>query len=170
MPAPHGCVRRRVSSPRQRFGSWRTPGQGGPHRTAAGRSGRLTRVTGRRQSPIAGGWRCGSSRSNAIQATWQHSRDTSAVWAGKLQGSVDANDVAPDAIEWLLLEQTGVSLGRRHVGLPDQRTRTWSGDTSSCRASSRRRFTSSIPSRSRATRSWWCSSAEVRPSPAILVV
>jgi hypothetical protein len=50
-------------------------------------------------------------RAGAIQATWQHSRDTSAVWATKLRGSTDSNYVAPDAIEWLLLEATGTQIG-----------------------------------------------------------
>ena len=47
----------------------------------------------------------------AIQATWQHSRDTSAVWAVKWKGSVDLTYVAPGAIEWLLLDVTGEQLG-----------------------------------------------------------
>jgi hypothetical protein len=46
-----------------------------------------------------------------IHATWQHSRDTSAVWATKLFGSSDPDYVAPDAIEWLLLRVTGARLG-----------------------------------------------------------
>ncbi|PWT80424.1 MAG: hypothetical protein C5B57_12225, partial [Blastocatellia bacterium] len=44
-----------------------------------------------------------SDPSKAIQATWQHSNDSSAVWAKKLYGSTDPNYVRPDAIEWLLL-------------------------------------------------------------------
>jgi hypothetical protein len=48
---------------------------------------------------------------DAIQATWQHSRDTSAVWARKRTGSTDPYYVAPDAIEWLLLEVTGATPG-----------------------------------------------------------
>jgi hypothetical protein len=51
------------------------------------------------------------SDSNAIQATWQHSRDSSRVWAVKFTGSTDAAYVAPDAIEWLLLEVKGAQLG-----------------------------------------------------------
>ena len=47
----------------------------------------------------------------ALQATWQHSRDSSRVWARRLQGSVDSAYVAPDAIEWLLLEVTGKQVG-----------------------------------------------------------
>ena len=43
---------------------------------------------------------------NAIQATWQDSGDTSAVWATRRDGSLDANYVAPGAIEWLVLDVT----------------------------------------------------------------
>lgn len=50
-------------------------------------------------------------RIDALQATWQHSRDTSAVWATKRDGSSDPNYVAPDAVEWLLLEVTGFVAG-----------------------------------------------------------
>jgi hypothetical protein len=50
-------------------------------------------------------------RDDALHATWQHSRDTSVVWAKKLRGSTDAPYVAPDAIEWLLLEVTGAQVG-----------------------------------------------------------
>jgi len=48
---------------------------------------------------------------NAIQATWQDSKDTSAVWAVKLRGSTDAGYVAPGAIEWLLLQVTATRFG-----------------------------------------------------------
>ena len=48
---------------------------------------------------------------NAIQATWQHSKDTSAVWAVRLRGSTDAGYVAPGAIEWLLLQVTATQFG-----------------------------------------------------------
>jgi hypothetical protein len=50
-------------------------------------------------------------KNDAIQATWQHSRDSGAVWAKRKAGSTDANYVAPDAIEWLLLEVTGTLTG-----------------------------------------------------------
>ena len=50
-------------------------------------------------------------RNNAIQATWQDSGDTSAVWATRRDGSLDANYVAPGAIEWLLLDVTGQQVG-----------------------------------------------------------
>ena len=42
-----------------------------------------------------------------LRATWQHSRDTSAVWAMAIQSSSDANFVAPGAIPWLLLRVVG---------------------------------------------------------------
>jgi hypothetical protein len=51
------------------------------------------------------------SRNNDIQATWQHSGDTSAVWATRFDGSLDSAYVAPGAIEWLLLEVTGQTAG-----------------------------------------------------------
>ena len=50
-------------------------------------------------------------QADALQATWQHSKDTSAVWGKKLRGSTDAAYVSPDAIEWLLLEATGSVVG-----------------------------------------------------------
>jgi hypothetical protein len=50
-------------------------------------------------------------KNNAIQATWQHSGDTSAVWATRRDGSMDPLYVAPGAIEWLLLDVTGQVLG-----------------------------------------------------------
>lgn len=43
--------------------------------------------------------------------TWQHSRDTSAVWGQPLAASSDPNYVAADAIPWLLLEATVVGEG-----------------------------------------------------------
>jgi hypothetical protein len=50
-------------------------------------------------------------RNNAIQAVWQHSRDTSAVWAARRDGSLDPDYVAPGAIEWLVLDVSGAQLG-----------------------------------------------------------
>src|SRR5262249_52432884 len=44
---------------------------------------------------------------DAIQATWQHSRDSSVVWAVKHAGAI----VTPTAIEWLLLDVTRAELG-----------------------------------------------------------
>lgn len=47
-----------------------------------------------------------------IRATWQHSRDTSAVFAKLARAPfVDPPFVAPGAIAWLLLEQDGVEAG-----------------------------------------------------------
>ena len=48
---------------------------------------------------------------DAIDATWQHSRDTSKVWARRLSGSLDPSYVEPGAIEWLLLEVAGADFG-----------------------------------------------------------
>src|SRR5688572_18117475 len=48
---------------------------------------------------------------DALHATWQHSRDTSIVWAKRFSGSSDPAYVASDAIEWLLLEMTGAHEG-----------------------------------------------------------
>lgn len=50
-------------------------------------------------------------QNEVLHATWQHSGDSSAVWAKKYRGSTDAAYVAPDAIEWLLLEVTGNVFG-----------------------------------------------------------
>lgn len=43
--------------------------------------------------------------------TWQHSRDSSIVWAQVIGSSTDANFVAPGAIPWLLLEALVVGDG-----------------------------------------------------------
>lgn len=43
----------------------------------------------------------------ALRATWQHSNDTSAVWAAAIQTSTDPMFVAPGAIPWLLLQVMG---------------------------------------------------------------
>lgn len=48
---------------------------------------------------------------DALHATWQHSHDSSVVWATKIVGSSDPSYVAPDAIEWLLLGVTGTYVG-----------------------------------------------------------
>jgi hypothetical protein len=45
------------------------------------------------------------------RATWQHSRDTSAVWARAIATSTDPAFVAPGAIPWLLLEVVGTERG-----------------------------------------------------------
>jgi hypothetical protein len=47
----------------------------------------------------------------ALRATWQHSRDTSTVWAAAIASSIDPNFVAPDAIPWLLLQVVGAQHG-----------------------------------------------------------
>jgi hypothetical protein len=46
-----------------------------------------------------------------LRATWQHSVDTSAVWARAIATSSDAGFVAPGAIPWLLLEVVGAEGG-----------------------------------------------------------
>jgi hypothetical protein len=46
------------------------------------------------------------------RATWQHSRDTSAVWAKQAAIYKEADYVEPGAIPWLLLSVSGQSLGR----------------------------------------------------------
>ncbi len=45
------------------------------------------------------------------RATWQHSRDTSTVWAVATEISSDSAYVEPGAIPWLLLEVRGWSSG-----------------------------------------------------------
>jgi Protein of unknown function (DUF3455) len=42
-----------------------------------------------------------------IRATWQDSRDSSAVWARATNSSSDPYFVAPDAIAWVLLQAVG---------------------------------------------------------------
>lgn len=44
---------------------------------------------------------------DTIRATWQDSRDTSAVWAQAANSSSDPNFVAPGAIAWVLLQRVG---------------------------------------------------------------
>ena len=52
------------------------------------------------------------SDNGAIRATWQHSRDTSTVWAALVgKPSTDPNFVAPGAIPWLLLKVVGAQDG-----------------------------------------------------------
>ena len=46
-----------------------------------------------------------------LRATWQHSVDTSAVWARAIASSTDSGFVAPGAIPWLLLEVVGADRG-----------------------------------------------------------
>lgn len=49
--------------------------------------------------------------SGTPRATWQHSLDTSAVWARAVETSLDPNFVAPAAIPWLLLRVVGDEAG-----------------------------------------------------------
>jgi hypothetical protein len=45
------------------------------------------------------------------RATWQHSRDTSSVWAALVKSSTDPAYVAPDSIAWFLLRTKGTQVG-----------------------------------------------------------
>jgi hypothetical protein len=45
------------------------------------------------------------------RATWQHSRDTSTVWARAIASSSDPAFVEPGAIDWLLLQVVGAAPG-----------------------------------------------------------
>ena len=47
----------------------------------------------------------------AIRATWEDSRDSSAVWASAVKSSTDAAFVAADAIPWVKLKKAGVLAG-----------------------------------------------------------
>ena len=51
------------------------------------------------------------SESGTPRAAWQHSRDTSAVWAAAIASSTDPNYVAPGAVPWLLLQVVGSQYG-----------------------------------------------------------
>lgn len=53
-------------------------------------------------NPLGGG---------TLRATWQHSRDTSTVWAVAVASSTDAAYVEPGAIAWLLLRVVGAQEG-----------------------------------------------------------
>ena len=46
-----------------------------------------------------------------LRVTWQHSRDTSAVWAMAIESSSEPAFVAPGAIPWLLLKVVGAQDG-----------------------------------------------------------
>ena len=46
-----------------------------------------------------------------LRATWQHSEDTSAVWARAVATSSDPAYVLPGAIPWLLLRVVGTEIG-----------------------------------------------------------
>ena len=54
--------------------------------------------------------------------TWQHSIDTSKVWARLRASSADPVYVAPGAIPWLLLETAGTELGPNGGGFMAQTT------------------------------------------------
>jgi hypothetical protein len=45
------------------------------------------------------------------RATWQHSRDTSSVWAALVKSSTDPAYVAPNSIPWFLLRPVGAQAG-----------------------------------------------------------
>jgi hypothetical protein len=47
------------------------------------------------------------AESGTPRATWQHSGDTSTVWAAAIANSTDSSFVAPGAIPWLLLRVVG---------------------------------------------------------------
>jgi hypothetical protein len=47
----------------------------------------------------------------ARRAAWQHSRDTSTVWALAVESSTDPNYVAPGAVAWLKLRIVGAQYG-----------------------------------------------------------
>lgn len=51
------------------------------------------------------------AQNGAQRATWQHSDDTSTVWAAAIASSTDPNFVAPGAIPWLLLQVVGAHDG-----------------------------------------------------------
>ena len=54
------------------------------------------------------------SDKGVIRATWEHSRDTSTVWAAATAMSTDANFVALGAIPWVLLKVVGAQDGPTH--------------------------------------------------------
>ena len=51
------------------------------------------------------------SEGGTARPTWQHSRDSSAVWAQAVASSSDPDFVAPGAIPWLLLRVVGAEDG-----------------------------------------------------------
>jgi hypothetical protein len=48
---------------------------------------------------------------DTARATWQHSGDTSTVWATPIASYPQSNSVKPKAIPWLLLEVVGADFG-----------------------------------------------------------
>lgn len=64
--------------------------------------------------------------------TWQHSRDTSSVWAALVKSSTDPAYVAPNSIPWFLLRPVGAQAGpeggaRLTRTTAIQRVNTWGG-------------------------------------------
>ncbi len=51
------------------------------------------------------------SEGGTARPTWQHSRDSSAVWAQPVASSSDPDFVAPGAVPWLLLRVVGTEDG-----------------------------------------------------------
>jgi hypothetical protein len=51
------------------------------------------------------------AEAGAARATWQHSADTSVVWAAAIASSTDPQFVAAGAIPWLLLRTVGAEVG-----------------------------------------------------------
>jgi hypothetical protein len=52
-----------------------------------------------------------SEEEDTARATWQHSVDTSAVWAMQIASYLKSNFVAREAIPWLLLQVVGADFG-----------------------------------------------------------
>jgi len=52
-----------------------------------------------------------SPKSGQIRATWQHSKDTSSIWAKLAEQSTEAPFVKPGAVAWLKLQQDGTRPG-----------------------------------------------------------
>jgi hypothetical protein len=52
-----------------------------------------------------------AEKGEPVRAAWQHSRDTSTVWAKLVRPSSDSAFVAPGSIPWLLLEVVGTAEG-----------------------------------------------------------
>jgi hypothetical protein len=52
-----------------------------------------------------------SPKSGQIRATWQHSKDTSTIWAKAVAQSTDAPFVKPGAVAWVKLQEDGTRPG-----------------------------------------------------------
>jgi hypothetical protein len=74
----------------------------GPQATLFGTHGRQTQTHFLSPNPDEGG---------TLRATWQHSRDTSSVWAAAIAQSDDSAFVEENAIPWLKLEVKGTERG-----------------------------------------------------------